>query len=70
MSPRSLKPDSSLAFPGRAVVALRAEAGLTRGELAERTGLHRTYIGRIERGERNLTWTALGSLARGLGVPR
>ena len=33
-----------------------------------RTGLHRTYLGGIERGERNPTWKTLATIAAGLGV--
>lgn len=49
---------------------LRKEQGLTQEELAERAGTHVTYIGRIERGERNLTWTALSKICVGLGMRR
>ena len=70
MSPRSFKPDRSLASLGEAVKALRREKDLTQEGLAERAGTHVTYIGRIERGERNLTWTALSRVCEGLGVRR
>jgi transcriptional regulator with XRE-family HTH domain len=70
MSPRSSKPDSSLTSLGEVVKALRTEAGRTQVRLAERAGMHPTYVGHIERGERNLTWTALTRLCRGLGVSR
>lgn len=70
MSPRSFKPDSSLGSLGEVVKALRAEAGLTQEGLAARAGITTSYIGRIERGDRNPTWVALGRLSQGLGVPR
>jgi transcriptional regulator with XRE-family HTH domain len=70
MSPRSFKLDSSLTSLGEVVKALRAEAGLTQEGLAERAGVDATYVGHIERGERNLTWAALSRLSKGLGVPR
>lgn len=71
MSPRSFKPDSaSLISLGRAVKALRAEAGLNQVQLAERAGTHSSYISHIERGVTNLTWSGLGRICRGLGVPR
>ena len=70
MSPRSFKPDSSLASLGKVVKTLRAEAGLTQEGLAARADITTSYISRIERGDRNPTWAALGRLSRGLGVPR
>lgn len=49
--------------------ALRVRQRLSQEEFAERCGLHRTYIGAIERGERNLTLKTLGEIADALGVP-
>ena len=48
---------------------LRLQAGLSQEELAHRSGLHRTYVGSAERGERNVSLKAIERLARGLGVP-
>jgi len=53
---------------GRAVRALREAAGLSQEELAARCGVHRTYLGGIERGERNVSFGNLTRLARALGV--
>ena len=53
---------------GRAVREQRDAAGISQEELAYRSGMHRTYIGGIERGERNLSYTNLLRLARALGV--
>lgn len=50
--------------------AIRGEKDLTQEQLAERAGTHVTYVGRIERGERNLTWTALTRICEGLQVKR
>ena len=53
---------------GRAVREQRDAVGISQEELASRSGMHRTYIGGIERGERNLSYTNLLRLARALGV--
>ena len=53
---------------GRAVREQRDQVGISQEELAHRSGMHRTYIGGIERGERNLSYTNLLRLARALGV--
>jgi transcriptional regulator with XRE-family HTH domain len=53
---------------GARVRSLRDAAEMTQEELGHAAGLHWTYIGQIERGERNLTYKNLLRLARGLGV--
>jgi transcriptional regulator with XRE-family HTH domain len=40
---------------GKAVRALRKEADYSQESFADAVGLHRTYMGAIERGEQNLT---------------
>jgi transcriptional regulator with XRE-family HTH domain len=47
---------------------LRVSQGLSQEELADRAGLHRTYISGVERVVRNPTITVLGKIASGLGV--
>ncbi|HET7480262.1 MAG TPA: helix-turn-helix transcriptional regulator [Rubrobacteraceae bacterium] len=54
---------------GTTVRLYRKQAGYSQEELADRAGIHRTYIGGIERGERNPTLTMIHRLARALGVP-
>lgn len=47
---------------------LRKELGISQEDLAEKCGLHRTYVGAIERSERNITLQTLEKLAESLGV--
>jgi transcriptional regulator with XRE-family HTH domain len=46
----------------------RQAANLTQAELAERCNLHRTFIGSVERGERNLSILNLRLIAKKLNV--
>ncbi len=46
----------------------RARHGLSQEELADDCGLHRTYIGSVERCERNVTLSTLEVLAQALRV--
>ena len=50
------------------VRALRLAKGLSQEALAEVCGYHRTYVGGIERKERNITIATLEALAGALGV--
>ena len=54
---------------GVTVRAVRQQNGISQEELALRTGLDRSYVGQVERGERNLTLENIYKLADGLGVP-
>jgi transcriptional regulator with XRE-family HTH domain len=47
----------------------RLARGLTQEQLAGRCGLHRTFIGSVERGERNVSILNLRQIARTLRVP-
>lgn len=53
---------------GLKVQQRRKELGISQEELAYRAGVHRTYIGMIERAERNITLSNLKRLADALGV--
>ncbi len=57
-----------MVFAGN-VRRLRAERGLSQEELAEAAGVHRTYIGMLERGEKNVTIYNIERIARALDVP-
>ena len=54
---------------GARVRRLRKRKGWSQEELAERCGHHWTYIGGLERGERNATLQVVADIAQALGVP-
>ena len=54
---------------GRRVRELRKARGLFQEELAGRAGIHWTYLGGIERGERNPALVNIGRIAAALKVP-
>jgi transcriptional regulator with XRE-family HTH domain len=54
---------------GRNLAALRRKRGLSQEAFAEVLGVHRTYMGGVERGERNLTLKSVERIAGKLSVP-
>ena len=46
----------------------RTRKGISQEELAHRSGLHRTYVGSVERGERNISIDNMERLATALSV--
>jgi len=53
---------------GEKVRLLRVKQNLSQEELAFRAGLHRTYIGMIERAEKNITLINIEKLAKALNT--
>jgi transcriptional regulator with XRE-family HTH domain len=53
---------------GAKVRALRSAQGLSQEELADRAGLHRTYISQIERAVKNVTLVSVEKVAKALDV--
>lgn len=53
---------------GNRVRELRGEQGITQEALALRCGIDRSYLGQVERGERNITLENIHRLAGGLDV--
>ncbi|HUJ09944.1 MAG TPA: helix-turn-helix transcriptional regulator [Verrucomicrobiae bacterium] len=54
---------------GLALRQERERLGVSQDVLADLAGLHRTYIGSVERGERNLSLKNIVAIARALGIP-
>ncbi|MCY4641513.1 MAG: helix-turn-helix transcriptional regulator [Gammaproteobacteria bacterium] len=47
---------------------IRSEKGISQEELASLAGVHRTYIGGIERGERNVSLRNIFAISHALGI--
>ena len=54
---------------GNRVRRLRQRLELSQEALAAKAGIHRTYMGGVERGERNISLKNIYRLAEALGVP-
>jgi len=54
---------------GKSVRKVREEKSWTQEELADNANLHRTYIGMIERAEKNITLINIKKIADALDVP-
>lgn len=54
---------------GKKVRERRVALRLSQEELAERAGVHRTYIGMIERAEKNITLENIEKIAKALETP-
>lgn len=53
---------------GRTLRILRVKRNISQDELADRAGVHRTFVGQVERGLRNISLSNIRKLAAGLGV--
>jgi len=53
---------------GEVIRAKRLEMGLSQEEFATQCGIHRTYMGAVERGERNISLLNIVRIANGLKV--
>lgn len=54
---------------GKRVRTIRTEQGISQERLGEIAGVHRTYVGMIERGEKNITLTNIEKISKALRVP-
>jgi transcriptional regulator with XRE-family HTH domain len=61
-------PESVVLIVGRRIRELRQKKGWSQEKLAEEAGLHRTYIGQVERGEKSIGIENLVRIARALGA--
>lgn len=62
-----MPPDIRIRF-GRAIRRVREEQQINQEEAAERSGLHRTYYGGVERGVRNVSLVNIERIAKGLRI--
>lgn len=53
---------------GRRITELRLKQGLSQENLAFQSGINRTYMGEIERGEKSPTIVTIAKIAKGLGI--
>ncbi len=54
---------------GQRIRNYRTEKGLSQEKLAEMSGCHPTYIGQVERGEKNATLESIKKISSALSVP-
>ena len=67
LQPSVMKREILIKF-GKKVRDERIRLGLSQEELASRTGVHRTYVGMIERAEKNITLANIKKIAGALSI--
>lgn len=60
--------ENILVLFGKRVKELRTQKKLTQEQFAQKTGLHKNYIGMVERGERNPSLVNIQLIANGLEI--
>ena len=60
--------DSFKGYFGAVIAQRRKAASLSQEKLAELSGLHRTYVGSVERGERNISIDNICRLAEAINI--
>jgi transcriptional regulator with XRE-family HTH domain len=53
---------------GALIRKLREGRGLSQEQLAEAAGVHRTYVGKVERGEKEISLRTASKMAEALGI--
>ena len=53
---------------GQQIRYYRSQQHISRADLSEKLGMHKTYVGSIERGERNVSIMTVISIAKGLNI--
>lgn len=61
--------DAHLVAFGKAIRELRKDRGLSQEAFADLAGIDRSYMGHIERGEKNVTLTKVYQIANALQIP-
>lgn len=62
-------PDHRILLLGKKIRKIRKEIGLSQEALAYESGLDRAYVGKIERGEKNITVVKLLQISDALDLP-
>ncbi|TAL86008.1 MAG: XRE family transcriptional regulator [Candidimonas sp.] len=69
MNDKRIPPTSPLIYFGRRLAELRKEQGVSQEQLALISGLARSYVSGVERGQRNISLLNILRLAQALNLP-